>query len=226
MDELFQVADRLRERGSFTNLQSPLELGLFLGALAFASLALVMLTSFTRTVIVLSFVRRALTTPEIPPNPVLIGLALFLTYFVMAPTLSAIAEQGLGPYLRGEINARTAWERGVKPLKQFMLKQTRQRDLALFLHIAALPDPATPEDTPMQALVPAFVISELKTAFLMGFIIYLPFLMVDLVVSSVLMSLGMLMLPPVVVSTPFKILLFVLVDGWYLIAQALAISFV
>ncbi len=225
MTDLIDILNRVSDGGPFENLRSPLELGLFLGALAFLSLALVMVTSFTRTVIVLSFVRRALTTQEIPPTPVVIGFALFLTWFVMAPVFDRIATDALGPYLQGEIDARTAIERGSVPLKQFMLRQTRKRDIALFVQIADIEPPHEPMDTPMRVLIPAFVISELKTAFLMGFLIYLPFLVVDLVVSSVLMSLGMLMLPPVIVSTPFKILLFVLADGWYLVARSLALSF-
>ncbi len=225
MNDLVDILDRVGSGGPFENLRSPLELGLFLGALAFLSLALVMVTSFTRTVIVLSFVRRALTTQEIPPTPVVIGFALFLTWFVMAPVFDQIASDALGPYLDGRISARTALERGSIPLKKFMLRQTRKQDLALFIHMADIDSPAEPLDTPMRVLIPAFVISELKTAFLMGFMLYLPFLVVDLVVSSVLMSLGMLMLPPVIVSTPFKILLFVLADGWYLVARSLALSF-
>jgi flagellar biosynthetic protein FliP len=200
-------------------------MALFLGALAFAAAALVSLTSFTRIVIVLSFVRRALTTQEIPPNPVIIGLSLFLTLFVMGPTIEQLTSQAVTPYLNGEISGAEAYDNGVVALRKFMLRQTRRQDLALFLHMSGAEAPYAPEDTPMRALVPAFVISELKTAFLMGFCIFVPFLLVDLVVSTVLMSMGMMMMPPVVISTPFKILLFVLADGWHLIARALSLSF-
>lgn len=219
------VLNRILNNQSPPNLQSPIELGLFLGALAFLSLALVMCTSFTRIVIVLAFVKRALSTQEIPPSSVLVGFALFLTWFVMGPVLDEIARGALVPYLSNEIDASTALSKGVEPLKRYMLKQTRKQDIALFLTIADLPPVQTPADTPMRVLIPAYVLSELKTAFIMGFLIYLPFLALDIVISSVLMSLGMLMLPPVVVSTPFKILLFILADGWYLIARGLAISF-
>ena len=180
MNDVLDVLDRVGNAAPFENLRSPVELGLFLGALAFLSLALVMVTSFTRTVIVLSFVRRALTTQEIPPTPVLIGFALFLTWFVMAPVFDQIARDALLPYLDGEIAARQAIERGAVPLKRFMLHQTRKQDIALFLEIADVPNPSEPMQTPMRVLIPAFVVSELKTAFLMGFMIYLPFLVVDL----------------------------------------------
>jgi flagellar biosynthetic protein FliP len=200
-------------------------MALFLGALAFASAALVSLTSFTRIVIVLSFVRRAMTTQEIPPNPVIIGLSLFLTLFVMGPTVDELTSQAITPYLNGAISGREAYDNGAAAIRKFMLRQTRRQDLALFLHMSGSESPYAPEDTPMRALIPAFVISELKTAFVMGFCIYIPFLLVDLVISTVLMSMGMMMMPPVVISTPFKILLFVLADGWHLIARALSVSF-
>lgn len=219
------VLNRILSNQGPANLQSPLELGLFLGALAFLSLAIVMCTSFTRIVIVLAFVKRALSTQEIPPSPVLVGFSLFLTWFVMGPVLDQIARNALLPYLNNDIDATTAIARGAEPLKKYMLRQTRKQDIGLFLAIADVPPISSPEDTPMRVLIPAYVLSELKTAFIMGFLIYLPFLAIDIVVSSVLMSLGMLMLPPVIVSTPFKILLFILADGWHLIARGLAISF-
>ncbi len=219
------LINQILPNGGPSNLQSPLEMGLFLGALAFLSLGIVMCTAFTRIVIVLAFVKRALSTQEIPPSPVIVGFALFLTWFVMAPVLDQIAQDALLPYLNAEIDARTAIQRGSQPLKRYMLRQTRKQDIALFLKISQVGTVETPEDTPMRVLIPAYVLSELKTGFIMGFLIYLPFLALDLVISSVLMSLGMLMLPPVVVSTPFKILLFVLADGWYLVARGLAISF-
>lgn len=188
--------------------------------------ALVSLTSFTRIVIVLSFVRRALTTQEIPPTPVLLGLSLFLTLFTMGPTFDAIGENALNPYLDEKILAAEALEKSSIELRTFMLRQTREKDLALFITMSKVERPQTPAETPMRALVPAFMISELKTAFIMGFCLFIPFILIDLVVSTVLMSLGMMMMPPVVVSLPFKILLFVIVDGWHLVAHALSASFV
>jgi flagellar biosynthesis protein FliP len=186
---------------------------------------LVTLTSFTRIVIVLSFVRRALTTQEIPPNPVLIGMSLFLTMFTMGSTFEAVETKAVSPYLAGQLNGVQAWQAGWGELRQFMLRQTRKQDLALFLELSQTRALESPNDTPARVLIPAFVTSELKTAFIMGFCVYIPFLLVDLVVSVVLMSLGMMMMPPVVVSTPLKILLFVLVDGWQLIMRAIAMSF-
>jgi flagellar biosynthetic protein FliP len=225
MSDPQDLVQQLSESGAFDNLSPPLQMALFLGGLAFASAALVTLTSFTRIVIVLSFVRRAMTTQEIPPNPVIIGLSLFLTLFVMGSTIEEMNAEAVAPYLSGQISAGEAFDNGANALRKFMLRQTRRQDLALFLHMSGAEAPYAPEDTPMRALVPAFVISELKTAFLMGFCIYVPFLLVDLVVSTVLMSMGMMMMPPVVISTPFKILLFVLADGWHLIARALSMSF-
>src|SRR5262245_42627619 len=225
MPDTQDIVEQLSGSDAFQNLAPPLQMALFLGALAFAAAALVSLTSFTRIVIVLSFVRRALTTQEIPPNPVIIGLSLFLTLFVMGPTIEQLMSESVTPYLNGEINGAEAYENGTVAMRSFMLRQTRLQDLALFLHMSGSEAPYSPEDTPMRVLIPAFIISELKTAFLMGFCIYVPFLLVDLVVSTVLMSMGMMMMPPVVISTPFKILLFVLADGWHLVTRALSLSF-
>ncbi len=225
MSDPAELVEQVSQSGALGNLAGPLQVALFLGGLVFLSAALVSLTSFTRTIIVLSFVRRALTTQEIPPNPVIIGLSLFLTLYIMGPTFEAIEQQAVTPYLNESINGAEAWQAGSAQLRAFMLRQTRRRDLALFIHMSGEGPIQTPEQTPMRVLIPAFVISELKTAFIMGFCIYVPFLLIDLVVSTVLMSLGMMMMPPVVISTPFKILLFVLVDGWHLIARALSMSF-
>jgi flagellar biosynthetic protein FliP len=183
------------------------------------------LTSFTRVVIVLSFVRQGLATQNVPPNQVLTGLALFLSLFVMQPTLTQIDQEALQPYLNKQIDGPAAIQKAAAVQKGFMLRHTRKQDLALFLHLSDAKSVEKPEDTPFFTLVPAFVISELKTAFIMGFCIYLPFLMVDLVVSSALTAMGMVMMPPVTISAPFKILLFVLADGWHLIAHALAASY-
>lgn len=225
MPDAAQVAEQLTDSGVFQNLATPLHLALLLGGMAFASAALVSMTAFTRIIIVLSFVRRAMTTQEIPPNPVLIGLSLFLTLLVMGPTWDEVSENAITPYMQGELGGAEAIEAGSASLRKFMLRQTRRHDLALFLHMSGSESVAEPNDVPIRVLIPAFVISELKTAFLMGFCIYVPFLLVDLVVSTVLMSMGMMMMPPVVISTPFKVLLFVLADGWHLVTRALSMSF-
>ena len=219
------VADPMQHLGVLQNLSPPLQTALFLGALVLLPSLLVCLTGFTRIIIVLSFARRAVTSQDIPPNQVLMGLSLFLTLFVMAPTWDEIDRQAVTPYLNEKISGPEAVSKGSAALRKFMLKQTRRQDLALFIHMARIEVPSDPDETPIRVVVPAFVISELKTAFIMGFCIYLPFLLVDLVVSSVLTSMGMVMMPPVVVSAPFKVLLFVLADGWHLIARALGASF-
>ncbi len=204
---------------------SPVQIALLFGALSLLSSALVMMTAFTRIVIVLSFVRKALSTQEIPPTPVIIGLSLFLTAFVMGPTFDAIERDAVRPYLDGELVAKEAWHQGEQHLRTFMLNQVRQADLALFCELAHLPVTSSSTSIPTRVLVPAFVTSELKTAFIMGFCLYLPFLMIDLVVSVVLTALGMIMMPPVVISTPCKLLLFVLLDGWVVLLKALSLSF-
>ncbi len=186
---------------------------------------LVLMTPFTRIVIVLSFLRQALGTQSIPPNQVLVGLALFMTFFLMKPTGEAVYKQAWTPYQNGEIGFEEAVTRGAAPLRKFMFRQTRQRDLALFVFLSKSPRPRTTEDISTLVLVPAFVISELRVAFTMGFLLFIPFLIIDMVVASTLMAMGMLMLPPITISLPFKILLFVMVDGWNLIAGQLAGSF-
>jgi flagellar biosynthetic protein FliP len=182
-------------------------------------------TGFTRILIVLGFIRTGLGTPTSPPNQVLVGIALFLTLFVMAPTFSAIKKDAIDPLQDGKISQSQAFDRGQAPLRAFMFKQTRTKDLALFVSLAKMDRPKTRADVPTHVLIPAFIISELKTAFQIGFLIFLPFLVIDLVVSSTLMSMGMMMLPPVFISLPFKILLFVLVDGWDLVTRSLVESF-
>lgn len=220
--DYLQLADQI---ANAEGMAPPLRIALFLGAMSLASLALVTMTAFTRIVIVLSFVRRALSTQEIPPNPVILGLALFLTVFVMGPTLDRLAAEAVQPYLRGSLTGAEAVGRGVQELHGFMLAQTRRSDLGLMFHLSTTEPPATPQETPLRVLVPAFVLSEIKTAFVMGFCIYVPFLLIDLVVSTVLMSLGMLMMPPMIMSLPLKILLFVMVDGWQLVVRSLGASF-
>ena len=182
-------------------------------------------TGFTRILIVLGFIRTGLGTPTSPPNQVLVGIALFLTIFVMAPTFSAIKKDAIDPLSHHKISQATALQRGQEPLRDFMFKQTRTKDLALFVKLAHQKQPKTRGDIPTTTLIPAFIISELKTAFQIGFLIFLPFLVIDLVVSSTLMSMGMMMLPPIFISLPFKILLFVLVDGWGLVTRSLVQSF-
>jgi flagellar biosynthetic protein FliP len=206
-------------------LSGGLQIMLLLTVLSLAPALLVMVTAFTRIVIVLSFVRTALAVPQLPPNQILIGLSLFLTFFVMAPTWNQINEQALQPYLNREIDQKIAYERGIEPVREFLFRQTRERDLALFVDLAKLSRPKTQADIPTYVLIPAFIISELKTAFQMGIVIFIPFLIIDMVVSSALMSMGMMMLPPSIISLPFKLLLFVMVDGWHLIVRSLIMSF-
>ncbi|WAB83876.1 flagellar type III secretion system pore protein FliP [Microcella daejeonensis] len=193
--------------------------------LSVAPALLIMTTSFTKIFVVLAMTRNALSLPTIPPNQVLAGLALFLSLFIMAPVLEAINGGAVQPYLDGSMTATTAFETGVVPLREFMLSFTRQEDLALIMRAADLPNPATPDDVALTTLIPAFLLSELRSAFIIGFVIFVPFLIIDIVVSAALMSLGMMMLPPVMISLPFKILLFILVDGWGLITTTLIQSY-
>jgi flagellar biosynthetic protein FliP len=196
-----------------------------LTVLTLAPAILIMMTSFTRIIIVLSFVRQALGTQNMPPNQLLVGLALFVTLFIMSPFLTKINDEAVQPFLNGTIKQDEALDRALLPIRNFMFNQTRDSDLALFVDLSKSGQPKTRADVPTQVLLPAFIISELKTAFQIGFIIYLPFLVVDMIAASVLMAMGMMMLPPVIISLPFKIMLFVLVDGWGLIIGSLVKSF-
>ncbi|TMW73225.1 flagellar type III secretion system pore protein FliP [Alteribacter natronophilus] len=207
------------------NLTSTVQLLLLLTVLALAPGILILMTCFTRVIIVLSFVRSGLATQQMPPNQVLIGLALFITFFIMAPVFSEINEEALQPMFEGELNQEEAFETAAVPIKTFMAEHTREKDLALFMGYQGLDRPETIDDIPLTALVPAFAISELKTAFQIGFMIFVPFLIIDMVVASILMSMGMMMLPPVMIALPFKILLFVMVDGWHLVIRSLLLSF-
>ncbi len=202
-----------------------IELLALMTAITLLPAALLMMTAFTRIIIVLSILRQALGAGQSPPNQVLIGLALFLTLFVMSPVLDKIRTDAVTPYMAGTIDTSTALERGVDPLEGFMLAQTREADIATFARISGSKGFATPREVPLRILVPAFVTSELKTAFQIGFLLFIPFVIIDLVVASVLMSMGMMMLSPVLISLPFKIMLFVLVDGWTLVMGSLASSF-
>lgn len=208
-----------------TNVSTSIKLMLLLTVLSLAPAILILMTSFTRIVIVLSFVRTALATQQMPPNQVLVGLALFLTFFIMAPTFQEVNKEALTPLFNEEISLDEAYENASVPIKQFMSKHTRQKDLDLFLKYNDVERPATVEEIPLTMLVPAYALSEIKTAFQMGFMIFIPFLVIDMIVASVLMSMGMMMLPPVMISLPFKILLFILVDGWYLVIQSLLQSY-
>jgi len=206
-------------------LSTALQIMLLLTVLTLAPSILILMTSFSRFVIVLSFLRQAMGTQQTPPTQVLIGLALFLTFFVMSPVLTEINDKALQPYLNEEITQGKALELAQTPIKIFMLKQTREKDLALFVNMAEGVKPETLDEVQLQSVVPAFVISELKTAFQIGFMIYIPFLILDMVVASILLSMGMMMLPPVLISLPFKLMLFVMVDGWHLTVGSLVKSF-
>jgi flagellar biosynthetic protein FliP len=194
--------------------------------LALAPSILVMVTSFTRIVVVLSLLRTAIGLQTAPPNSVMVSLALFLTAFVMAPTLQQTYDQGIAPLLAGEIEMQEAFDRGAAPIHTFMMANVREKDIQLFMDLTEAPVPETPEALPLQILIPAFIISELRRAFEIGFLLFVPFVVIDMVVASVLMSMGMMMLPPIVISLPFKLIFFVLVDGWYLVAGSLVRSFV
>lgn len=208
------------------DVSTGLQIVFLLTILTLAPSLLIMVTSFTRTVIVLSLVRNAMGIPQLPPNQVLMGLSLFISFFVMAPTWNRINSEALQPYMAGDMTQSVAVGKAMVPVREFMLKQTHEKDLALFVSLSKIDRPRTADDIPTYVLVPAFVIGELKTAFQMGFLVFVPFLIIDIVVSSTLMSMGMLMLPPVMISLPFKLLLFVMVDGWHLIVKSLVESFV
>uniref|UniRef100_UPI00406D2F60 flagellar type III secretion system pore protein FliP n=1 Tax=Neobacillus sp. FSL H8-0543 TaxID=2954672 RepID=UPI00406D2F60 len=202
-----------------------IKLILLLTILSVAPSILLLMTSFTRIAIILSFVRTALGTQQMPPNQVIMGLAIILTFFIMGPTFEEVNDQALQPFLDGKLSQEDALDQAVSPMKEFMAKQTRENDLKLFLEYRETKDIQSVQDIPLSALVPAFAISELKTAFQMGFLIFIPFLIIDMIVASVLMAMGMMMVPPSLISLPFKILLFILVDGWHLVVQSLFVSF-
>ncbi|MCL2101363.1 MAG: flagellar type III secretion system pore protein FliP [Fibromonadales bacterium] len=210
---------------SVEDVSVALELVALLTILSLAPSIIIMMTSFTRIVIVLNFVKQALGTQNSPPNQMVMGLGLFLTFFIMAPTFNRINDEALQPYLAHEINYQEGIDKAVKPIREFMLRQTSEQDLALFIRASRQSNPQTIDDLKMWTIIPAFIISELKTAFIIGFMIYIPFLVIDMAVASILMSMGMMMLPPMMVSMPFKLILFVLVDGWNLIVQQLLLSF-
>ena len=207
------------------DVASSLQVMAVLTIVSLAPAILIMTTSFVRIVVVIGFLRNALSTQNVPPNQVVIALSLFLTFYIMSPYWSQANEQGIQPYLNGQITQEEALENTVAPVREFMFRQTRESDLALFVNLSDAERPETQEDVSTFALIPAFVISELKTAFQLGFMIYIPFIVIDMIVASTLMSMGMMMLPPVMISLPFKILLFVMVDGWHLLIRSLIVSF-
>jgi flagellar biosynthetic protein FliP len=219
------VAAPVQAQEGIEGLSGPLQVVLVLTVLALAPAILMTATSFTRILIVLSFIRRALSVPELPPNQILVGLSLFLTILVMKPVMTEVNDTALQPYLKKTMTLSEAGKVGGDVLGKFLLKHARDEDVRLFVDLTHEELPAGPENVPLTVLIPAFALSELRTAFQMGFLVYLPFLILDLVISSVLLSMGMFMLPPVIISTPFKILLFVLVDGWDLVVRSLVESF-
>ncbi len=220
-----KVSLQIGDTNSSGNLSSTMQILLLFTILALAPSIIIMVTSFIRIIVVFSFLRHALGTQQMPPNQVMAGLALILTFFIMAPIFTRINTEAVQPYLAGEINQKQAYDLGVTPLREFMFRQVREKDLELFVNLSKIEKPKTQKDIPTYVLIPGFIISELRIAFQIGFTLFIPFLIIDMVVASVLMSMGMLMLPPIMVSMPFKILLFVLVDGWYLIIKSLVISF-
>jgi flagellar biosynthetic protein FliP len=202
-----------------------MQIFLLLTVLSLAPSILVMVTSFTRIAIVLSLLRQAIGSNQLPPNQIIVGLSLFLTFFIMAPVWQNVHQQALKPYLDNEMNSTQALQKAIEPVRKFMIRQTREKDLGMMMSVAKLERPKNINEVPLQVLVPSFIISELKTAFQIGFMLYVPFLVIDMVVASVLLSMGMMMLPPVMVSLPFKLMIFVLIDGWYLIVGSLVKSF-
>jgi flagellar biosynthetic protein FliP len=202
-----------------------MQIFLLLTVLSLAPSILIMFTSFTRIAVVLSLLRQAIGTNQLPPNQIIIGLSLFLTFFIMTPVWQTVNQNALQPYMADEISSKAALEKAIEPVRKFMIAQTREKDLGMFVKVAKMERPKNIDAVPTHVLIPSFIISELKTAFQIGFMLYIPFLIIDMVVASVLLSMGMMMLPPVMVSLPFKLMLFVLVDGWYLIIGSLVKSF-
>jgi flagellar biosynthetic protein FliP len=224
LSDMSALADRIQGESPGT-LASPIKIVLLLTLLSVIPSVLMLTTAFTRIVIVLAFIRTALSTRSIPPNQVIVGLALFLTLFVMAPTIRKVNAVAIQPYIAGSLSAQEAIEQGVGPLREFMFSQTDESDLEVFVTLSDIEKPQSRQDVPTYVLIPSFTISELKRSFELGFVLFLPFLVVDLIVASVLLSMGMIMVPPVMISAPLKVLLFVLVDGWHLIAESLTLSF-
>lgn len=223
--QLPKISVQIEENGNNRELAVGIQILLLLTVLSFAPAILIMMTSFTRIIVVLSFLRHGLGTQQMPPNQILIGLAMFLTFFIMAPVFKQINSEALQPYLANELSERDAFVKSLAPIRSFLLNHTRERDLALMVHLSNMPQPKNPSEIPTHVLVPAFITSELRIAFQLSFLIYIPFLIIDMVIASTLMSMGMMMLPPVMISLPFKLLLFVLADGWHLTVASLVAGF-
>ncbi|HOT43788.1 MAG TPA: flagellar type III secretion system pore protein FliP [Spirochaetota bacterium] len=215
----------IKEAAAPRDVALSLQVLFLLTILTLAPAIIMMMTAFTRVVIVMDFIKRALSLQQMPPNQIIIGFSLFLTFFIMAPTFTKINEDALQPYLKGKIDNEAFFNKGMEPLRVFMFKQTREKDIALFIKLAKLPKPKNQKDVPTYCLIPAFMISELKRAFEIGVFIFIPFIVIDMIVASALMAMGMIMLPPIMISLPFKIILFILVDGWNLLAYELVRSF-
>ncbi len=220
-----KVSIQVGESDDASDLTTTLKILIGLTVLSLAPSIIIMVTSFVRIVVIFSFLRHAMGTHQMPPNQLMVGLALILTFFLMAPAIEQVNTNSIQPYLAGDISQKQAYESGIQPIREFMLHQVREKDLELFVNLSKIDTPQSPEDIPTYVLIPGFIISELRIAFQIGFTLFIPFLIIDMVVASVLMSMGMLMLPPIMVSLPFKILLFVLVDGWYLIIKSVISSF-
>ena len=217
----FDIKEAVGPRDTALSLQ----ILFLLTILSLAPAIIMMMTAFTRVVIVLDFIKRALSLQQMPPNQVIVGFSIFLTFFIMAPTFTKINEEALQPYLKGKIDSETFFNKGMDPMRAFMFRQTREKDIALFIKLAKLPKPKSQKEVPSYCLIPAFMISELKRAFEIGIYIFIPFIVIDMIVASALMAMGMIMLPPVMISLPFKIILFILVDGWNLLTYELVRSF-
>jgi len=215
----------IKEAAAPREVALSLQVLFLLTILTLAPAIIMMMTAFTRVVIVMDFIKRALSLQQMPPNQIIIGFSLFLTFFIMAPTFTKINEEALQPYMKGKIDNETFFNKGMEPLRVFMFKQTREKDIALFIKLAKLPKPKNQKEVPTYCLIPAFMISELKRAFEIGVFIFIPFIVIDMIVASALMAMGMIMLPPIMISLPFKIILFILVDGWNLLAYELVRSF-
>ncbi|RYY00273.1 flagellar biosynthesis protein FliP, partial [bacterium] len=215
----------LRKSAQLKELGTPLQLILFMSFLTLLPFFFIMTTSFVRTIIVLGFLRQAIGTQQVPPNQVIMGISIFLTIYIMSPVWQEVNEKALSPYLDNKISQSVAMQRGLPPIRNFMLKYTKKEELSFFMRMVKLPQPKNADDVPLHVVIPAFMVSELSTSFKIGFFLFLPFLVVDLVVANTLLALGMMMLSPVTISMPFKLLIFTLANGWYLILQALVTSF-
>jgi len=220
-----KITFNINEAAGPKDVALSLQILFLLSILTLAPSIIIMTTAFTRVVIVLDFVKRALSLQQMPPNQVIVGLSLFLTFFIMAPTFTEMNDKALQPYLNGQLSNQQFYDRGIEPLREFMLRQTRDKDIALFVKLSKIEKPKSKKDIPTYCLIPAFMISELKIAFEIGVFLFLPFIVIDMIIASALMAMGMIMLPPVMISLPFKLILFILIDGWNLLVYELVRSF-